>query len=521
MFQSLFIAIVSVFLLAAGVLLIVRRRKLPMSLPANAHPNELRLAPCKYRTKTGRYDADCGTLTVKENRLSPASRLLAIPVMRIHAASDSPLEPIFYLAGGPGITNMKFKPPDELLQNHDVVMVGYRGVDGSSRLDSPEFARASLGNGSDLMSDQSLAIMTDAVRQCRARLEAVNIDLTGYTIQQVVEDMEAVRLALGYRSINLLSESYGTRVAQVYAALHPASLQRSAMIGVNPPGRFVWEPAMIDRQIEAYGRLWAADEVRRGRCADLTAAMRQVARSMPPRWLTFPIDPGKVNSVAFIMLFNRSTAARVFDAYVAAAAGDASGLALMSIAYDLLVPKAFVWGEFFAKGTSADLDMRRDYAADLGAPHSIMGSPLARMVWVPLSRAWRHETLPPELRRAQPTDVETLLVSGSADFSTPAEYATNELLPSLKRGRQVIHAELGHVADLWSAQPAATVQLLTSFYDTGQADDSLYHYAPMDFNVRHGFPWLAKVLLWTGVLPAVALALRTQRLLWSIVGRPV
>jgi hypothetical protein len=30
------------------------------------------------------------------------------------------------LTGGPGASNMKFKPPVALLVNHDFVMVGYR-----------------------------------------------------------------------------------------------------------------------------------------------------------------------------------------------------------------------------------------------------------------------------------------------------------------------------------------------------------------------------------------------------------
>jgi hypothetical protein len=41
-------------------------------------------------------------------------------------------------------------------------------------------------------------------------------------------------------------------------------------------------------------------------------------------------------------------------------------------------------------------------------------------------------------------------------------------------------------------QPEATVRLLTSFYDTGVADASLYSYQPMDFHVEIGFPEMAK-----------------------------
>jgi len=49
--------------------------------------------------------------------------------------------------------------------------------------------------------------------------------------------------------------------------------------------------------------------------------------------------------------------------------------------------------------------------------------------------------------------------------------------------------------NLWELQPEATVRLLTSFYDTGVANDSLYTHQPMDFHVGLGFPEMAKIAL--------------------------
>ena len=77
-----------------------------------------------------------------ENRADPRSRLIALPVTRILARSSHPLAPIFHLNGGPGITNMTFPQANRLAAQHDVVMVGYRGVDGSSVLNCPEVTAA-------------------------------------------------------------------------------------------------------------------------------------------------------------------------------------------------------------------------------------------------------------------------------------------------------------------------------------------------------------------------------------------
>ncbi|MCP4237772.1 MAG: hypothetical protein GY770_30065, partial [Aestuariibacter sp.] len=190
-----------------------QNKKEPIIVPTGAKAGELHTEPCSIKLDSGKYDADCGVLIVPENRANPKTRLIALPVTRIRATAENRAEPIFYLEGGPGMSNMNAKPPAGLLENHDFVMVGYRGVDGSVKLDCPEVAQAIKGDGVDALSEQSRAGMSVAMRQCAARLQADGVDLDGYTILDVIGDMEAARSALGYERINLFSVSYGTRVA--------------------------------------------------------------------------------------------------------------------------------------------------------------------------------------------------------------------------------------------------------------------------------------------------------------------
>ena len=155
--------------------------------------------------------ADCGTLVVPENRASSKSRLIALPVTRILARSSHPLAPIFHLNGGPGITNMTFPQASRLAAQHDVVMVGYRGVDGSSVLNCPEVT-AALENSADYLGKASLSAYSQAFASCAQRLERTGVDLAGYTLAEQADDIEAARVALGYKRIDLLSESAGTRL---------------------------------------------------------------------------------------------------------------------------------------------------------------------------------------------------------------------------------------------------------------------------------------------------------------------
>jgi len=201
-----------------------------------------------------------------------------------------------------------------------------------------------------------------------------------------------------------------------------------------------------------------------------------------------------------------------FDAYLAAEQGDPSGLALMSLLG--LSPTGITYGAFFSKAYSADYDPSRDYAADMDPPGSILGSPYALGIWS-TAWAWPVRLIPAELRQAHPSDVETLIISGSIDVAAPAELATEELLPYLSHGQQVILAEMSH-GDLPEAnQPQATERLLTSFYDTGVADDSLYTYAPIDFQVSWGYPALAKLLLGLVLLLIAAVV----AVIWFVVRR--
>jgi hypothetical protein len=105
-------------------------------------------------------------------------------------------------------------------------------------------------------------------------------------------------------------------------------------------------------------------------------------------------------------------------------------------------------------------------------------------------------------------------VSGSIDFDTPMQFARDELLPSLSNGQHVIVSEYGH-GEFLALQPEASERLLTSFYDTGLADDSLFIYQPVNFHVGIGYPAMAKLALGAIVLVLVIVV----AVIWFILRR--
>ena len=493
-------------------------KEAPVTVPAGARTGDLvNLEPCTFTSENEEYAADCGTLIVPENRSAPNSRLIALPVIRLKAASDTPAEPVFWLAGGPGHENRISYSLDGLTENHDFVMVGYRGMQGQVVLECPEVSKAINNAPGTVLSPESLADYTGGAAQCAERLESEGIDLAGYTLTETVDDVEAAREALGYDKVNLYGNSYGSRLQQIYMWRYPESLNRVIMVSVNPPGHFIWDPAVTDAQIAHYAQLCAQDALCSARTDDLIATMRQVKADMPDRWMGIAIDKEAIQLLTYFMMVESIqpdepvplSGPAAIDLWLDAAEGDYSGMAMISLSKNLFLPTLFTWGHFLSMGISSGdyRDVAHDFEAVYNPPDALIGAPLSRFLYGVI-KGWPAHTIDEEYFEVQTSDIETLLVSGSIDFSTPRQLATEELLPHLTNGEQVILEDMGHTETIWYSQPEARAHLVNTFFDSGKVDASLYEYQPIDFTVERGWSDLMRILITIiGIAIAVIVAL--------------
>src|SRR4051794_1704386 len=474
----------------------------PVTVPSGAHAGQLTLHSCHYATEGGAYDADCGTLVVPENRHDPRTRLIALPVTRIHARSAKPGAPIFRLQGGPGLTNMDFPLASRFAGDHDVVLVGYRGVDGSARLDCPEVA-SSRAHAREYLTAQSFRDDTSAFKSCADRLQRAGFDLAGYTLPERADDLDAARRALGYARIDLLSESAGTRTAMIYSWRHPQRTHRSVMVGPNPPGDFLWDAKTTGEQIRRYAALCARDEGCRGRTPDLAASIHAASTDLPKRWLFLPVKRGNAQLGAFFGLINATTdgagplaGPSTIDTLLDAGNGDGRGAWLLSVMAQLVSPHAQVWGEAAATARTDAGYARRFFAAhaDRG---SVLGSPGGNFIWAHggLLDAWPKSPDENEYTRVRDSRVETLLIGGNLDFATPPQKAARELLPHLQNGHQVVLRDLGHTDDFWTYEPAAGTHLVYTFFGTGRVDTSRFTANVVDFTPSTTQGAIAKYVL--------------------------
>ena len=510
-------------LMAVGALLALAYPGLskapPLSVPPGARAGQLLdLRSCTFPTEHGSYPADCGTLVVPENRANPRSRLIALPVIRIRARSAHPLAPVFHLNGGPGDSNMTFPQADRLVGQHDIVLVGYRGADGSSLLNCPEVSSA-MANSGDLTSQASIRAEAKATTACARRLERSGVDLTGYTFPETADDIEAARIAFGYHRIDLIGESAGTRLAEIYSWRYPKSVDKSVLIGVNPPGNFIYHGGILDQQLEHYSMLCAQDPACRAGTPNLAESMRHTAANLPRRWLFLPIERGNVmlstqfGSAESISAGSPLVAPVVLNSWISAAHGDPSGMWLMSLMARLIFPHALNWGQADA-AVQLDAHAARRYFSSTAGHGTIIGDPGSDLLWDggQLVGAWPANPSQNQYTTVPESDVPTLLIGGTVDLQTPARNATKELLPQLRNGHQVILSERGHTTDFWNFDQSAGTHLLTTFYATGKVDTSRLTHHKISFRTA-SFTTMAKYLL-AIMLGLVVLAAAT--LLWAV-----
>jgi pimeloyl-ACP methyl ester carboxylesterase len=468
-----------------------------VSVPSGAAAGELTLHGCTYAGVA----ADCGTLVVRENRHDARSRLIALPVTRMRAQTPHPAAPIFRLQGGPGISNMTFPDGKRFLARHDVVLVGYRGVDGSSRLDCHEVVSARAGSR-DLLSSATNASVAAGFRACAARLRGDGVDLAGYSLPERVDDLELARAKLGYDRVDLVSESMGTRTAMIYAWRYPASIHRSVMVAVNPPGHFLWDARTTGEQIRRYAALCArADDCP---STDLAAAVHSANSRIPGRWWFLPIKRGNVRAAAFFGLINATSdgggplsGPLTLDTLASIDRGDGgAGAWLLSTAAGLAFPTAQVWGDVASAGRTDAAYAKRFFAAhaDRG---SLFDSPGTDLIWAggALVDAWPANPDENEYGHVRDSSVPTLLVGGELDFATPPQIAHRELLPHLANGREVVLPKLGHADDFWAYEPAASTRLIDTYLGSGRVDTSLYTENRLDFSPSVSQGTVAEIVL--------------------------
>ena len=165
--------------------------------------------PMTQCTLSGGVSALCGYLSVAEDPSNPTGRSIAIQVALDPASATSDIrEPVFFIAGGPGGSTIQSWAGAAAIFpmlgiHHDIVLVDQRGTGGSNEMLVPPRTPSE----------------TPAAYAKRV-LAGLSGDPRFYTTSVAMDDLDAVRGALGYPSIDLYGASYGATAVQYYLRQH-------------------------------------------------------------------------------------------------------------------------------------------------------------------------------------------------------------------------------------------------------------------------------------------------------------
>ena len=237
---------------------------LVLAAPAAAEP---RFKRC------GAFGFECARVGVPLDRTGALPGRVSLFVKRIRARERPRRGALVVLAGGPGQSATDAFGNDALAvlysayRHRDLIVFDQRGTGRSGLLRCRALERANLLEAGA------------AAGECAARLGPRR---ASYTSRDSAEDIEALRLALGYKRIALFGTSYGTKVALGYALAHPANVERLVLDSVvetgGPSPLYLETFEAVPRVLRALCRAGCASFTR-DPVGDVEALVRRLGRA--------------------------------------------------------------------------------------------------------------------------------------------------------------------------------------------------------------------------------------------------
>lgn len=403
--------------------------------PVGAVP-ALELSDCRISAGPGfpGMDARCGLMTRPLNPSDAASETIDLKVAVIPALSLEPeLDPLVPIAGGPGQSTLKFYANwfgafERIRQKRDILLVDQRGTG--------ESAPMTCDIDDDIVEGKYSAEQTlQATKDC---LELLPYDPRFFTTSVAVADLEAVREALGYTTLNLYGISYGTRVAQHFARRFPESTRTVIIDGVVPPQLPLGPDIATESQraIDAVFARCAAStdcnerfpdirddfDALRATLADNTVLV-ELANPVTGARDTVEFGNEQFGAAIRLLLYNPRTVALLPLLIDEAASGNYEPLAAQFEMVVASLAESLNIGMHNAVMCTEDVPYIDWNAVDHDALEASYLGPLQLEAIRTMCSVWPAGVIDENLREPLASDKPVLLLSGSADPITPPDYA--------------------------------------------------------------------------------------------------
>jgi pimeloyl-ACP methyl ester carboxylesterase len=443
-------------------------------------PKPLALRPCAAVPGLP-AGARCGTYEVFENRSARTGRKIPLRVVVLSALGpERAPDAIVYFAGGPGGSSVEEgvelgQVLQQLHQRRDILLVDMRGTGGSAALVCPELQGSQGVQGflDDFMP-------TAKVAACRERWRR-SADLTQYTTDSAVDDVDEVRAALGYPQVDVIGGSYGTRAVLVYLRRHPERVRTAMLEGVVPTSDRspLYFARSVQKALDGLSAECAADPA----CAaafpklkeEIAAVLGRVARE--PVRVELP-DPGTGQPTEIRLSRNAVAQTLRYMLYVPAAAvqiplevhlaaqGDFKPLAETARLFAGQMTD-MADGFFLAVTCSEDVAFIRPEDVAPAVAGSFLGDFRVHQQQAACA-GWPAAKIDPAFLTPVVSDVPSLLISGQLDPVTPASDG-EEVARHLSHSRHVVVPGGGHGLNGMKGLECLT-GLITQLIEKGSVD---------------------------------------------------
>ncbi len=420
---------------------------------------QLALEPCRIADVDGLTStaARCGRLSVAEDPADAGGARIELAIAVVPAvATRARPDPLFLIAGGPGQGAIQGYAPllsvfAGVRRERDLVLVDQRGTGGSNRLDCamPDDA---LETGE--MTPAQLAALA---RECLAKLPGRP---QFYTTSIAVQDLDAVRAALGYAQVNLYGGSYGTRVAQHYARRFPDRTRTVVLDGVVPPTLALGPSIAIESQ-RALDRVFArcaADTACNARFPDLPGQFARIDARLregpvpvtlpdPVTGESRPVDVTRTHLLTMArMLVYSPGAASLLPLLVheAATGGNYVPLAAQAEMLGDELESMIAMGMHNSVACSEDAPRFAGAVERTELETTLMGT-LMLDAMEAICDVWPRGPVDADFGEPLDSAVPALLLSGEFDPATPASYG-EEAAKGFRNGKHVVVPGQGHGA---------------------------------------------------------------------------
>jgi pimeloyl-ACP methyl ester carboxylesterase len=447
-----------------------------LASPASAE--QLELADCRISAGPGApsMKARCGTLLRPLDPTGTVPGEIALRVAVVPALNLTPEpDPFVPIAGGPGQGSVQFYSAysaafENVRRNRDILLVDQRGTGESARMDCPV--------DEDLVEGQySTALTIEYTNEC---LAALPHDPRFFTTSVAVTDLEAVRAALAYPSLNLYGVSYGTRVAQHFARRYPESTRTIVLDGVVPP-QVSLGPEIATESQKAVDRILArcaADPDCSERFPDIRASFARVVEALRVSPVSIDVpDPnsGRVERTLFghselavairLLAYHPNSMALMPLLIDEAGKGNYVPLASQYQMTVIAMSDALALGMHNAVMCTEDVPFLDAESIDYdGIAASYMGLMQLKALEA-ICSVWPAGPIDAAFKEPLATDLPVLLLSGDADPITPPRYADMAAV-DLTRARHLIGEHQGH----GQIAVGCTRRLVARFVDAADPD---------------------------------------------------